>query len=242
MTHITRILLLLTALVVALLPHLAAGAPVICEPAYSKQASTPRAGGEAAITTEFPSPDGLKTIVMKDRPKAQPEISVRIGQKEFPVKFSPWPCPEFQWAPDSKAFFLTYSDGGAVGNYEVMVYYPSDEGVETIEPTSAVEKDFLAYYPKCAEPETPNLGGVAWVKDSRRLLVAAQVLPHSNCDMMGTFSLYEIEVPSGKIIKKYDQLRAKSLFGELLGTELRNADDDCFIKPGSCEIPMLHGK
>jgi hypothetical protein len=218
------------------------GAPVACEPAYSKQASTPQGDGEVAITTEFPSPDGLKAIVVKESAKSQPEVFVRIALKEFPVKFSPWPCPEFQWAPDSKAFFLTYSDGGAVGNYKVLVGYPSKNGVKVLDPTAAVKKDFLAHYPKCYEPETPNLGCVAWLKNSYRLLVAAEVLPHSNCDMMGTFSLYEIEVPSGKIIKKYSQLQAKKLFGELLGVELRNADDECFTKPGSCDIPGLHAK
>jgi hypothetical protein len=212
------------------------------EGVYSKVASTAPIDGVTSVTTEFLSPDGLKRIVVKSKPMSQPEVFVRVAGNEYPVGFSPWPCPEFQWAPDSEAFFLTFSDGGTVGNYKVFVYYPSKEGVKVLDPTSAVEKDFLARYPKCFDPEIPNFGGITWLKDSRRLLVAAEVLPHSNCDMMGTFAAYEIEVPSGRIVKKYGQLVAKQHFWNLLGPELRNANDDCFTKPGSCEIPMLHEK
>jgi hypothetical protein len=237
---------LLLAFVVALSPCLIAGVGehhAMCEEGvYSKEASIVRLDGTTAMATEFPSPDGMKKIIVKKRPESSPQVFVRIAGNEYMMEFSPWPCPEFQWAQDSEAFFVTYSDGGAVGNYIVLVCYPSKEGVKILNPTSAVEKDFLHHYPKCFTPETPNLGGVSWIKDSRHLLVAAEVLPHSNCDMMGTFSLYEIEVPSGKIIGKYDQLEAKKLFWKILGVELRNANDECFTEPGACSIPMLHEK
>jgi hypothetical protein len=225
-------------------PAFGASVPsLMCEEGvYSKVASRPPGDGRTAMVTEFPSPDGLMKIIVKEKPRSQPEVFVSVAGKEYEILFSPWPCPEFQWAPDSKAFFLTYSEGGAVGNYEVRVYYPSEREVRQLDPTPIVAKDFLAHYPKCFYPETPNFGAITWLKDSSRLLVAAEVLPHSNCDMMGTFAAYEIEIPSGQIIKKYGQLEAKKLFGSLLGTELRNADDDCFTKPGSCDIPMLHSK
>ena len=71
-------------------------------------------------------------------------------------------------------------------------------------------------------------------------LVAAQVLPHSNCDAGGTFATYEVEVPSGTMRAKHSQLESKRLFPQLLGPELQNADDDCFTSPVSCRIPALH--
>jgi hypothetical protein len=58
---------------------------------------------------------------------------------------------------------------------------------------------------------------------------------------MGTFALYDVLVPSGRILKKYPQLEAKKRFWNLLGSELKNADDDCIRKPSSCFIPALHG-
>jgi hypothetical protein len=82
--------------------------------------------------------------------------------------------------------------------------------------------------------------GIAWANDATRLLVVAQVLPHSNCDNMGTFRLYELAVPTGTMIRRFSQVEAKTLFHDLLGPELRAADDSCFSEPGSCFIPMLH--
>jgi hypothetical protein len=207
------------------------------EGAYSRAAHVPNASG----SDEFPSPDGEKTIVLRWN-NDQPKVFVRVKGKEYSVPFSPWPCPEFQWSPDSQAFFVTFSDGGAVGTYKTLVVSPFAQSVQITDPTAAVEKEFLAHYPKCFDPETPNLAAVSWQGDSTRLLLAAQVLPHSNCEMMGTFSLYEIEAPSGKIQKKFGQLAAKRAFGGLLGAELRNADDECFTKVGACEIPQLHGR
>jgi hypothetical protein len=209
---------------------------------YSNVSSAFCSKKEITENKEFLSPDGLKKIIVKIKPMEQPKVYVAIAGHEYLVEFSPWPCPEFQWSSDSKAFFVTYSAGGSVGNYEVKVYYPSKEGIRIIDPTSAAQKNFLAHYPKCFDPETPNLAGIAWLKDSKRLLVAAEVLPHSNCDMMGTFAAYEIEVPTGRIIKKYKQIEAKKTFWNLLGPELRNANDECFTKPDACQIPMLHGK
>ena len=210
--------------------------------AYSAVASAFCPNQEITAKKEFLSPDKLKKIIVKIKPMEQPKVYVSTARHEYLVEFSPWPCPEFQWSPDSKAFFVTYSEGGSVGNFEVKVYYPSKKGIKIIDPTLAVQKDFLNHYPKCFDPETPNLAGITWIKDSRRLLIAAEVLPHSNCDMMGTFAAYEIEVPSGNIIKKYGQLEAKKQFWNLLGPELRNSNDNCFTTPGSCEIPMLHEK
>jgi hypothetical protein len=105
---------------------------------------------------------------------------------------------------------------------------------------SALRRDFLGRYPKCFEPEEPNIAGIAWGRNSTRLLVAAEVLPHANCDNMGTFVLYEVAVPNGKIMHRWSQLAAKKSFRELLGPELQNANDQCFFRPRDCEIPALH--
>ena len=209
---------------------------------YSNVASAFCFPADKIAKKEFPSPDGLKKIIVKVKPESAPDIFVEIEGHEFPINFSPWPCPEFEWSQDSKAFFLTYSDGGAVGNYRIIVGYPSGKGVKIIDPSSYVQRDFLAHYPTCFEPEGPNIGGIAWLKDSHHLLIAAEVLPHSNCDMSGTFAAYLIEMPSGKIVKKFGQIEAKQEFGGLLGLELRNSDDECFTSPGACEIPSLHGE
>jgi hypothetical protein len=189
------------------------------------------------------SPDGVKAIVVTETYEgASKQISLEISGKEHVVDRIAWPCPEILWSPDSKAFFINYSDGGSVGNYHVRVYKVEETASEPSEPIKEVRKDFLKNYPKCYAPEEPNYAGLQWVHDSNRLLIAAEVLPHSTCDMMGTFSIYEIDASDANIKEKYSQLESKSKFRPLLGRELLNADDECFTKPHSCEIPDLHGK
>ena len=152
-----------------------------------------------------------------------------------------WPCPEVLWSPDSKAFLLNYSTGGLIGDFEVGVYYPSSGGLHTVDPSVAARRDFLAHYPKCFSPENPNLAGIAWLTESR-ILVAAEVHPHSNCDSMGMFATYEVDLPSGTIAHKHEQLESKRRFGHLLGQRLKDADDECVRHPRSCWIPALHKK
>jgi hypothetical protein len=197
--------------------------------------------GKTGSLDRLASPDKTMTIKAHLDPAGGSDWRIIKGGKLLQLYTDAWSCPEFLWAPDSSILAVTYSDGGAVGNYHVGLYELSAYKPRGRDVTAAVEKDFLAHYPKCHDPEKPNLAAVSWLR-SGHLLVAAEVLPHSNCDDMGTFSLYEITVPDGKILGKYGQLEAKRLFGAELGPELLNADDGCFSKPGSCQIPGLHGK
>jgi hypothetical protein len=186
------------------------------------------------------APDGKKSILVRDSHEGYLELALRKGAAVIKLPPFNWPCPEILWAPDSKAFFVNYSDGGAVGNFHVMVFHLKGEGFTTYEPTRAAEADFLKNYPKCFQPEEPNMAGVAWLSNSSRLLIAVEVLPHTNCDMMGTFSAYVVDVDSGRILAKHGQLEAKKLFRPLLGPELQNSNDECFLVPGACAIPDLH--
>jgi hypothetical protein len=190
---------------------------------------------------EIWSPNHLRKIVT--RPSADGDttmFAVDEDGHEFAIETAAWNCPEIGWSPTSTLFFVTYSDGGAVGTYHVSVYRISAGRMEKIDPTGAVRWDFQRHYPKCDSPEQPNIAGVAWSADSTELLVAAQVLPHSNCDNMGTFNLYTVAVSNGRIIDRIPQLPAKASLYGILGQELRAADDGCFSRVGSCWIPTLH--
>lgn len=200
------------------------------------------------------SPDGSFTVKRIQGPSGS-QWAIDTGHGLIQVNTEDWPCPEFLWAPDSKSIAVTYSDGGNIGNFHVSIYHVKLENKEPnvasfktgpwlfmfpIDITGLATEDFLSTYPKCYSPEEPNAGAVSWGDDSTKLLIAEEVLPHSNCDDMGTFALYELSVPDGKILKKYSQLEGKRVFGEALGSELKNAEDDCFLKMDACEIPDLH--
>lgn len=188
------------------------------------------------------SPDHLERIVVSETVKGDVTSEgffIIVGGKRIRL-FEGHVEPEVLWSPDSKAFAETYSDGGAVGTFHVVIYYVEKDQLRAIEPTAAVTKEFLSHPRVCFAPEDPNIGAIKWIKDSSAILVAAETLPHTNCDNMGTFRAYAIHLPDGDIVKGYGQIDAKKLFRKDLGVELRNANDDCILKPGSCDVPQLH--
>jgi hypothetical protein len=92
----------------------------------------------------------------------------------------------------------------------------------------------------CNWPEDPNVGAIAWLQGSVRLLVAAQIMGHSNCDSRSTFRTYEVEIGTRKILRSYGQLEAKRRFQEQLGQWLLEAPDTCIRDPKSCWVTSNH--
>lgn len=191
--------------------------------------------GNSAHRFTIKSPNGRKSIMVRDNLDTNSDeirkVSFKVNGKEYKSNIGYLVNSEVEWAPDSKAFFVTYSDGGNVGTYHVKIFYVGSSGFRTIEP---VRNGRRLFAPACDQPETPNIGAIQWMKDSSRLLLALEVPPHSSCVSMGTFRIFEISVPSGRVLKRYGQLRAKHVFAGIIGEELVNADDEC--------VPQLHEK
>ncbi len=199
---------------------------------YSRSATSIWASGDVTI----PAPDGKKSIVVKhpDNPASEEThtVLIRVGRHLYRTKIGALVNAEAAWAPDSKAFFITYSDGGVVGTYHVRVVYVSDGGIHAIEP---VPNGRRLFKPTCFDPEMPNVGAIGWTGNaSDRLAIAVEVPPHSSCASMGTFKAYVIQLPNGKVVSEYGQIEAKRSFSKLIGGELRDAEDSCIEKPESC--------
>lgn len=217
--------------------HVPAGNGVFAAAARNLCKTSPPEVADAAVW----SPDRRQKIVLRVTADGDTATFAIDGDgRETPIDTAAWPCPEVAWAADSTLFFINYSEGGAVGTYGVAAYRIGAGKTEKIDIASAVRRDFGRRYPKCFSPETPNVAGVAWSASGTRVMVAAEVLPHANCDNMGTFNLYEVAVPEGRIVRRIPQLPAKASFGYMLGPELRAAEDRCFSRPGFCTIPALH--
>jgi hypothetical protein len=195
--------------------------------------------GSREITV--PSPDGNSIIVVQ--PPLDPNsdethhVTVHSNGQVFKTEIGSMVNAEVAWSPDSKAFFITYSSGGNIGRYHVKVGYVTNTGLHVIEPIANGRKLFA---PKCFDPEYPNVGAIKWVgTNSEHLLIAIEVPPHSSCASLGTFRAFKIILPSGKVVRQYDQITAKKLFAVDLGEELSGADDDCIRKPQTCIPPGL---
>ncbi len=125
------------------------------------------------------------------------------------------PQNDLLWAPDSKAFFIDAGEGMTSPAF-VQVYLLDEEQLRALDVTRQVEQDMVKTYPPCKAlyldeascrklERDPgyNLTAIDWVDDSSVLVVLAQVPCTSNyggimCQAMG----YEVEVPSGKILKR----------------------------------------
>lgn len=199
---------------------------------FSRSADPIWASGDVTI----PSPDGTKLIVVKhpERPESEEThtVLVRVGGHTYRTKIGALVNAEARWSQDSKAFFVTYSDGGMVGTYHVRVAYVAASGLQIIEPVPNGRKLFK---PVCFDPEVPNVGAIDWVgQDSSQIAIAVQVPPHSSCASMGTFKAFVLSMPSGKVISELGQVEAKKQFSEKIGSMLSHADDACAMKPQTC--------
>lgn len=191
----------------------------------------------------FASPDGRNAVAVtfgsSKRESYKLLLSVRAGHTRITREAGQGIGGEILWSPDSKAFFLTSSDEGANGRFRTRLYLVGAYGVRLVDVNRVIEAAF-GQPVACGWPERPNVVAVAWLGSSTRLLVAAQILNHSNCDSFGTFKLYEIALPGVTIVKSYDQISAKRRYGVELGQELLAARDDCVRRPNSCWVPSNH--
>jgi hypothetical protein len=191
-------------------------------------------------TIQIPSLDGTKAVTAAyDQKTDLLLLTVASGGKQFKVKLQGGVGAELAWSPDSKAFFVTWSDAGLDGEYHTLVYYVSEHGLRKVNLDLATKRAFGHPVP-CLGSTLVNVVGVAWVEGSQRMLVAAQVPPLSICDSYNTFKAFEVSLPAAVVIKPYGQVPAKKKFWTYLGKDLRDAPDGCVTDPKSCQVPDNH--
>jgi hypothetical protein len=204
-------------------------------PSYSAKA-TYTESGRAAI-----SPDGkAKVQIKRDADNVNAAEVVAEGQQgTLSVKIGFGLDTEVLWSPDSRAFTVSGSEEGANGLYETSVFYFLHGRLKQVELTPLITQAF-GHPVKCGWPEPPNVAAVRWIVPSKKLLVTAEIIHHSNCDSFGTFRAYAVDLNGPQIVKEYDQLKTKRLFGGDLGPELLQADDNCIRNPPACFVPFNH--
>ncbi len=145
--------------------------------------------------------------------------------------------PEVAWSPDSRAFFVTYSDGGLVGSWHVLVYSVEGKTLTSIDVAKAVREDLVGRFPPCKtggyknlacsdqeirafrkDLDWVNVAAIKWLGGSNKLLLVSQVPCSSRygfnmCRYMG----YIVSVPSGKILSRYSKRSFHKQWGRYCG-------------------------
>lgn len=189
------------------------------------------------------SPDGKKSVSVEllddnaeDFP-ARVTVNTKQGQMYAKIRFGLG--TEVLWSPDSLAFALTGSNGGANGQYETDVFYILKKKLVKVKLTALVEKAF-GHPVRCQWPELPNVAAVRWLVPSKKLLMAAEIVHHSNCDSFGTFRAYVVDLETPRVVNVLNQLKVKRLYRNDLGEELLQSDDVCILHPESCRVGSYH--
>lgn len=188
------------------------------------------------------SPDKATTVAVRyterdDEHAVTLTVTGRIGFRR--VGIGPGVGSELLWAPDSRAFAVTTSDQGANGHFRTMIFARGPRGLLVRDLSPLIIRTF-GHPVKCGWPEEPNVAALAWLAGSSRLIVVGEIVAHSVCDSFGTFRAYEVDWRSMRIVRSYDQLTAKRLFGAAMGIELREARDKCVRRPQSCWVSTNH--
>jgi hypothetical protein len=125
---------------------------------------------------------------------------------------------EIVWSPDSKAFFINGNDNG-YGDNHLAVHRLDDPHLAPGYITREVEQDMVRSFPPCQAKDhmdicselaaNPNsyigVVGLDWIGSSSKIVVMAEVPCSSSmggimCQVLG----YQLEVPSGKILRRME--------------------------------------
>lgn len=114
------------------------------------------------------------------------------------------------WAPDSKAFFLVWSDGGAIGNFHVRVFRIKQNKVVELPTMKTAETEFAAKH--YCKTRGNNTFALRWFADSESLLIASSVYDTSDCGKdMGLTMAYLVRTDDGTIITRYSEAETENL-------------------------------
>jgi hypothetical protein len=172
---------------------------------------------------DVPSPDGSKIVVVRD--SSLTLVTAADRTRALGTAIDVQDLAEVLWAPDSRAFAVTESDGGWVAQWSATVYVVEAGSLRRIDSASQALAEFSRRkvsrrgYGCTVEP--PNLAAVDWSRGSERLLIVAEAPPHGTCCDLGRLGGYLVDAATGRIIARYGQRDVMRLFHKRLGDRFR---------------------
>ena len=94
-----------------------------------------------------------------------------------------------------------------------------DPELRELDVTSQALSEFRQKISRCPD-EASNVAAVGWVDGGHKLLLVVESPNHSSCPDMGNIHGYAVEVPSGKILARYNKEALRSKYGSLFGGRL----------------------
>lgn len=163
----------------------------------------------------LPSPDGKKILRVEGE-----HVTLVWGGRTFGTGLGKRTNAEVGWSPDSSKLFVTWTDGGLTGTWNVEVFTVGSRGLRPLRRVDeAVRKDLdrlqrkrrKADWVKSPEQQqmwssldycVPNVTATRWVRNER-LIVNAFIPNSSGCRFMAEAKVYEVHIVSGKILRSY---------------------------------------
>lgn len=174
-------------------------------------------------TKSITSPDHTKQVILaKDYSFRVLDGNREIGRLEF-KDLSSNIC--VTWAPDSRKFSVTYSNGGAIGLYRAHLYQVTQGGlVELSKPVEAAFDNFKKQF--YCETRGNNIRVLGWRSDSRAVFFLTQVYPTGDCgEGAGREEGYTVDL-AGILIRRFSNREAELI-------ELACEKSNSVVLPGS---------
>lgn len=199
-----------------------------CGPGRWSRAATALCFSDGIRQVSIPAPAGERVAQVSGYKISILESGKALAGLDQEGVFS---LAELGWSDDGRALFVSESEGGIVGTWMTVVYLVEGDGVARVTVGEEVREHFMQRY-QCEvadDPESneePNIAAITWLDGSRRLLMVAEVPPHSSCAQMGWFMGYEIAVPSGDIVQTYETAELVKRWRPELGKRLLDSSQE----------------
>lgn len=154
------------------------------------------------------SPDGRKRIALAE----DGALVVILGSKRLrKIWLNDLSANlEVGWARDSEQFFVSWSDGGAIGGYHVRAFRIANDArvMELAAPKNAYAEFRKRHY---CQARGDNIFMLGWTPDSRQLFLVAEVYPTSDCEEMGFFRGYLMDAATGRVVKVFGEKETEAI-------------------------------
>ena len=130
------------------------------------------------------------------------------------------PLWEVLWAPDSNVVAVNFSDGGAVGTWDVDIFEVDSSNHLAAFQVSALIRNAARSLPRCEPIEDVNVALIGWSNRGDIAFLVAEVPPHSSCKNMGELQGFEVSMSSKKILKTIPESVLRNKWLSLLGDRI----------------------